>query len=75
MRHGPVYLAVHFSRALLYMNFDKLLSHDLPTGVLVVIGVALLFVVLRTGKFVMKLVLLSIVAGLFAAAYWWYFLR
>jgi hypothetical protein len=57
------------------MNFDKLLSHDLPTGVLVVMGVALLFVVLKTGKFVMKLLMLLIAAGLFAAAYWLYFLK
>ena len=57
------------------MNFDKLLSHDLPTGVLVLIGVAALFVLLKTGKVLMKFVLLLLAAGVFAAAYWWYFLK
>jgi hypothetical protein len=57
------------------MNLDDLIGRDLPPGVLALIGVALLFVVFRTGKVVMKLVLLLIAAGLFAAAYWWYFLR
>ena len=57
------------------MNFDKLLSHDLPTGVMVLIGVVALFVLFKTGKVLMKFVLLLIAAGLFAAAYWWYFLR
>jgi hypothetical protein len=57
------------------MNFDRLFSHDLPTGVMVVIGVVLLFVVLKAGKFLMKIVFLLIAAGLFAAAYWWYFLK
>jgi hypothetical protein len=57
------------------MNFDRLFSHDLPTGVMVVIGVVLLFVVLKAGKFLMKIVFLLIAAGLFAVAYWWYFLK
>jgi hypothetical protein len=57
------------------MNFDKLLSHELPTGALVLIGLVVLFVLFRTGKVVMKLVLLLIAAGLFATAYWWYFVR
>jgi hypothetical protein len=57
------------------MNFDKLLSHELPTGALVLIGLVVLFVLFRTGKAVMKLVLLLVAAGLFAAAYWWYFVR
>ena len=57
------------------MNFDKLLAHDLPSGVLALIGLAALFVLLKTGKVLMKVVLLLIAAGLFATAYWWYFLR
>jgi uncharacterized protein (DUF2126 family) len=57
------------------MNFDKLFSHDLPTGAMALIGLVLLFVVFKTGKAVMKLVLLLIVAGLFAAAYWFYVQR
>jgi hypothetical protein len=57
------------------MNFDRLFSHDLPTGALVLIGLILLYVILKTGKFLLKLVLLLVVAGLFASAYWWYFLK
>jgi hypothetical protein len=57
------------------MNFDRLLSHDLPTGALVLIGLVLLYVILKTGKFLLKCVLLLIVAGLFASAYWWHFLK
>ena len=57
------------------MNFDRLLSHDLPTGVMALIGLLALYVVLKTGKIVMKLFLLLVAAGLFAAAYWWYFVK
>jgi hypothetical protein len=57
------------------MNFDRLLSHDLPTGVLAIIGLIALYVVLKAGKVLMKLVLLLVAAGLFTAAYWWYFLK
>jgi len=57
------------------MNFDRLFSHDLPTGVLALIGLVALYVVLKTGKFVMKLLLLLIAGGLFAAAYWWHFVK
>jgi hypothetical protein len=57
------------------MNFDRLFSHDLPTGVLALIGLAALYVVLKVGKVLMKLVLLLVAAGLFTAAYWWYFLK
>jgi len=57
------------------MNFDRLLSHDLPTGVMALIGLLALYVVLKTGKIVMKLFLLLIAGGLFAAAYWWYFVK
>jgi hypothetical protein len=54
------------------MNFDNLFSHDLPTGAMALIGIVLLFVVFKSGKLVLKLVLLLMVAGLFSAAYWFY---
>lgn len=54
------------------MNFDTITWDDLPTGVLAVIGIVLLFLVFRTGKFAMRLAFLLVAAGLFAAAYWWH---
>jgi hypothetical protein len=54
------------------MNFDKLFSHDLPTGAPAFIGLALLFVVFKTGKLVRRLMFLLVAVGLFAVAYRWH---
>lgn len=61
------------------MNLDKIKdfvsslgTHDLPTGAAAVVGLVLLFLVFKTAKFMMKLVLFLIAASLFAGAYWWH---
>lgn len=45
---------------------------DLPQGAAIAIAVLLLFLVFKTGKFFLKVVLLLLAAGLFAGAYWWH---
>ncbi len=52
------------------MNLDKFSIHDLPTGAAALIGLVLLFLVFKTGKFLMKVILLLVAVGLFAGAYW-----
>jgi len=52
--------------------FSKLKAHDLPTGAAVLIGLVLIFLVFKTGKFLTKLMFLLIAAGLFAGAWWWH---
>ena len=52
--------------------FSELSARDLPTGAAALIGLVLLFLIFKTGKFFMKLVLLLIAVGLFAGAYWWH---
>lgn len=54
------------------MNLDKLSVQDLPVGAAALIGLVLLFLVFKTGKFFLKLTFLLITVGLFAAAYWWH---
>jgi len=60
------------------MNMDKIKqffssfdTHDLPTGVSVLVGIVLLVIVFKTGKFFSKVLLFLIAVGLFAGAYWW----
>ena len=52
--------------------FSELSARDLPTGAAALIGLVLLFLIFKTGKFFMKLVFLLIAVGLFAGAYWWH---
>jgi hypothetical protein len=52
--------------------FDKLSAHDLPTGAAALVGIVLLFLVFKKGKFFMKLVFFLIAVGLFAGAYRWH---
>ena len=52
--------------------FSNLGNHDLPAGVAALIGIVLLFLLFKTGKFFMKLVFLLVAVGLFAGAYWWH---
>jgi len=61
------------------MNLDKikdffgnLSQQDLPTAAAVFVGIAMLFFVLKGGKFLMKLLFFLIAAALFAGAYWWH---
>lgn len=52
--------------------FSNLTAHHLPTVVAVLIGIVLLFLVFKAGKFFTKVVFFLIAAGLFAGAYWWH---
>ena len=47
-------------------------AHHLPTGVAVLIGIVLLFLVFKTGRFLMKVMFFLIAVALFAGAYWWH---
>ena len=47
-------------------------GRDLPPAAAALLGLALLFLVFKTGKFLIKVVLLLLAAGLFAGAYWWW---
>ena len=51
--------------------FSNLNARDLPSGAAALIGLVLLFLVFKTGKFFLKLTFLILTMGLFAAAYWW----
>jgi hypothetical protein len=51
--------------------FSSLSLRDLPVGAAVLIGVVLLLLVLKAGKFVTKMLLLLVAVALFAGAYWW----
>ena len=52
--------------------FGNLSTHDLPTGGALLIGILLLFIVLKAGKILIKLAIFLIAAALFAGAYWWH---
>jgi len=52
--------------------FSSLGTHDLPTGGAVLVAIALLFLVFRSGKSFAKVLLFLIAMGLFAGAYWWH---
>jgi len=61
------------------MNLDKIKDffsglgkHDLPTGAAVLVGIVLLFFMMKTTKIFMKLAILLVAIGLFAGAYWWH---
>ena len=53
-------------------TFGKLSPHDLSAGAAALVGLVLLFLILKTGKFLMKLVLFLIAVGLLVGAYWWH---
>ena len=52
--------------------FRNLSAHHLPTGVAVLIGIVLLFLVFKTGKFLVKVAFFLVAVALFAGAYWWH---
>jgi len=61
------------------MNLDKikeffsdLSPHELHAGVAVLVGLVLLFLGLKAGKFFSRLLLVLIAIGLFAGAWWWH---
>lgn len=53
-------------------SLGKLSTHDLPTGAAALVGILLLFFMLKTAKIFMQLALLLVAFGLFAGAYWWH---
>lgn len=52
--------------------FSHLSARDLLTGVAVLAGIVLLFLISKAGKTFTKLLFLLISLGLFASAYWWH---
>lgn len=54
------------------MNLDNLTAHDLPTGLLALVGIVLLVLVFRTGKVFFKLVVSLVAIGALAGAVWWH---
>ena len=61
------------------MNLDKIKEflnnlsiHDLPTGAAALVGIVLLLLVFKAGKFFIKFLLFLIAIGLLAGAWWWH---
>ena len=52
--------------------FANLGKMDLPTGVAVLAGIVLLFLVFKTGKFLTKVLFFLIALALLAGAWWWH---
>ena len=52
--------------------FSNLSTHDLPTGGAVLVGIVLLFLVLKTGKSFIKAIIFLIAIALFVGAYLWH---
>jgi hypothetical protein len=52
--------------------FSNLSTHDLPTGGAVLVGIVLLFLVLKTGKNFIKAAIFLVAIALFVGAYWWH---
>lgn len=52
--------------------FSHLSLRDLPTGAAVLVGVVLVILMFKTGKFITKLIFFLIAAALFGGAYWWH---
>jgi hypothetical protein len=52
--------------------FSNLNAHDLLTGGAVLVGIVLLLLVFKAGKFFMRLLLFLIAIGLIAGAWWWH---
>ena len=61
------------------MNFDRIKdfighlgTHDLPTGVAVLVAIILLILVFKAGKTANRFLLFLIAAALLAGAWWWH---
>jgi len=52
--------------------FSNLSIHDLPTGGAVLVGIVLLFLILKTGKSFIKATIFLVAIALFVGAYWWH---
>lgn len=52
--------------------FSHLSAKDLPTGVAVLAGIVLLFLIFKAGKTFTRILFLLLSLGLFASAYWWH---
>ncbi len=52
--------------------FSNLNLHHVPTGAAVLVGLVLLVLVFKAGKFLAKLLFLVVALALFAGAYWWH---
>ena len=47
-------------------------THDLPTGGAGLVGLFLLFLLFKTEKFLLKVLIFLVAVALFAGAYWWH---
>jgi hypothetical protein len=52
--------------------FSDLNFHHVPTGAAVLVGLVLLVLVFKAGKFLAKLFFFLVALALFAGAYWWH---
>ncbi len=52
--------------------FNSLGKQDLPAGGAGLVGIILLYLVFKVGKWGHRLLLLFIAVGLFAGAWWWH---
>jgi len=64
------------------MNIDStkefvggFMSHHVPTVAAVVIGILMLVLIVKTAKFMMKILFLIVGVGLLAGACWWHSLQ
>ena len=55
------------------VNLDQLKVSNLPVWVLAVIGLVLLFIGYKAGKFLLKLAFILLALALIGGAVWWYF--
>jgi hypothetical protein len=52
--------------------FSNLSAHDMPTGAAALVGIVLLLLMFKAGKFFIKFLLFLIAIGLIAGAWWWH---
>jgi hypothetical protein len=57
------------------LHLDNLGISDIPTGVMIAVGVVIFLVALKTGKFLAKLLFFVIALGLVGTSVWWHFHR
>jgi hypothetical protein len=71
VRHLQAIQSMNFER--LKEGFSKLGVHDLPEGAAALIGIVLLFLVFKTGKFIMKVGFFLAAVVFIGGACWWHF--
>jgi hypothetical protein len=54
------------------LHLDRLNSSDIPTGAFAIIGVVVLVIAFKSGKFISKMLLGLVALALVGAAVWWH---